>query len=60
LTGRVDIIANDAELFEGLTPEQFEANGKIRKLRSSQDLISKIKKHTIYQHSSLSNESRAA
>ena len=60
LTGRVDNIANDAELFEGLSPEQFETNGKIRKLRSSQDLISKIKKHTMYVHSSLSNESGAA
>ena len=53
LAGRVDTISNDADLFEGLTPEQFETNGKIRKLQSSQDLISKIKKLTIYDHSSL-------
>ena len=60
LTGRVDDIANDSELFEGLNPEQFEKNGKIRKLRSSQDLIAKIRRHEMYRHSSLSSESRAA
>ena len=59
LQGRVDIIANDAELFEGLTPEQFETNGKIRKLRSSHDLISKIEKLTIFAHSSLAAEDEA-
>ena len=60
LTGRVDNIANDAELFEGLTPEQFENNGKVRKLRSSQDLIAKIRRHEMYRHASLSSESGAA
>ena len=60
LAGRVDTIANDADLFQGLTPEQFENNGKIRKLRSSQELISKIKKLTIYDHSSLAQEEGAA
>lgn len=43
LVARVDTISNDAELFEGLTPEQLESNGKIKKLRSSSELITKIK-----------------
>ena len=43
LAARIDTISTDSELFEGITPEQFETNGKIKKLKSSVDLISKIK-----------------
>ena len=43
LAARIDTISTDSELFEGITPEQFETNGKIKKLRSSVSLISKIK-----------------
>lgn len=43
LVGRVDTISTDAELFEGLDQKQLESNGKIRKLKSSQTLIKKIK-----------------
>jgi hypothetical protein len=50
LYGRIDNIVNDSDLFEGLTPEQFERNGKIRKLKSSQELISKVKKLTVFSH----------
>jgi hypothetical protein len=48
LAGRVDTISNDAELFEGLSEEQLKQNGKIRKLISSKELISKIKGLTLY------------
>lgn len=53
LVGRIDTITNDDELFDGLTPEQFERNGKIRKLRSSQDLIGKIKQLSLLKHGSV-------
>ncbi|MGA3288138.1 MAG: hypothetical protein ABSD46_12010 [Bacteroidota bacterium] len=43
LAGRIDTISNDSELFEGITEEQLNQNGKIRKLKSSKELISKIK-----------------
>lgn len=49
LTARIVTISNDSELFEGLTPEQFERNGKIRKLRSSTELISLIKQIQVYK-----------
>jgi hypothetical protein len=52
LAGRIETISNDSELFEGLTDEQFARNGKIRKLKSSEDLIAKIKKLSLYEHSS--------
>jgi hypothetical protein len=44
LLGRIATISNDAELFEGLDQEQLESSGKIKKLRSSNILIEKIKK----------------
>jgi hypothetical protein len=50
ITGRVDTISNDVELFDGLTPQQLEENGKIKKLRSSEELIGKIKKLNLYKH----------
>ena len=43
LAARIDTISNDSELFEDITPEKFETNGKLRKLRSSSELIMKIK-----------------
>ncbi len=43
LAARIHTISTDSELFEGITPEQFETNGKILKLKSSVNLISKIK-----------------
>lgn len=48
LAGRVDTIGNDAALFEGLTAEQLETNGKIRKLRSSSNLIQKLRALDLY------------
>lgn len=49
LAARIDNISNDSELFEGISPEQFETNGKIRKLRSSEALIAKVKNIQNYE-----------
>ena len=43
LAARIDIISNDSELFEDITPEQYKTNGKIRKLKTSKNLISDVK-----------------
>ena len=48
IAGRIDVISNDVELFEGLTQEQLENNGKIRKLKSSKELILKIKQLSFF------------
>ena len=50
LAGRIETIENDSQLFEGLAPEPFRRNGKIRKLQSSQELISKIKNLILYTY----------
>lgn len=44
LLGRIATISNDADLFEGLDQEQLENSGKIKKLRSSDRLIEKIRR----------------
>jgi len=49
LAARVEVISNDAELFEGLTLENYSENGKIRKLESSSELIANIKKLDLYR-----------
>ncbi len=49
LAARVDTISNDAELFEGLTLENYKRNGKLRKLESSSELIAKIKRLELYK-----------
>ncbi|MDP4000409.1 MAG: DUF3800 domain-containing protein [bacterium] len=49
LMSRVDVITKDAELFENLSAEQFKRNGKIRKLKSSTELLRKIKKLNVYK-----------
>ena len=43
LVARVHTISNDAELFQNLTQEQIEKNGKIRKLKASKALLEHIK-----------------
>lgn len=53
LMGRLQTISNDVELFEGLTPEQLAKNGKIKKLKSSSDLIETIKALQVYTHDSV-------
>ncbi len=49
LAARVEVISSDAELFEGLDPEKYPENGKVRKLQSSSELISKIKSLDLYR-----------
>jgi hypothetical protein len=49
LSSRIDTIKNDSELFENIPPEEFENNGKIKKLRSSAELIRLIKKLDKYE-----------
>jgi hypothetical protein len=48
LVGRADTISNDAEFFEGLDQEQLKRSSKVRKLRSSTDLLKKIKRLDLY------------
>ncbi len=43
LIARVETIGNDSELFASISPEEFENNGKIRKWRSSTELIDRVK-----------------
>lgn len=50
LAGRIETIKNDVELFEGLDEVHFEQNGKIRKLKTSTELIRKIKKLKTFSH----------
>ncbi|MBO6558810.1 MAG: hypothetical protein JJ957_20210 [Pseudomonadales bacterium] len=49
LAARIDTIANDAELFEQIPPEEWENNGKIKKLQSSVGLVSKVKNLQEYE-----------
>lgn len=48
LVSRVDTISNDEGLFD-IPKKCFETDGRIRKLRSSTALISKIKKLSMYE-----------
>lgn len=50
LAARIDTISNDSDLFDGITPEQYASNGKLRKLRSSSELIAKIKELQLYTY----------
>jgi hypothetical protein len=49
LYARVDTIANDSDLFQHVPPEQWENNGKIKKLKSSTTLLGLIKKFDQYE-----------
>ena len=49
LYAHVDTIANDSELFQNIPPEQWENNGKIKKLKSSTNLLGLIKKFDRYE-----------
>jgi len=49
LMSRIETIANDSDLFDSIPPEAFETNGKIRKLKTSVNLINKIKRLTLYK-----------
>ena len=43
LLGRIDTISMDSDLFEGISEEDYEKSGKLRKLKSSKELIGKVK-----------------
>lgn len=43
LAARIETIRNDIELFENIPPEEIENNGKLKKLKSSTNLITRIK-----------------
>ncbi len=43
LSARIDTISNDVELFENIPPDQLENIGKVKKLKSSQTLIKRVK-----------------
>lgn len=49
LAARIDTISKDSELFEGISPNHYKTNGKIKKLKSSANLISKIKNIRKYE-----------
>lgn len=49
LMGRIDVISNDIDMFDGLTAEQIEANGRLRKLRTSTELVQLIEKFNTYK-----------
>jgi hypothetical protein len=49
LSARIDTISNDSELFESIPVDQFENNGKVKKLKSSVELIKKIKNLDRYE-----------
>jgi hypothetical protein len=44
LSARIETISSDVELFEEIPPELFEHNAKVKKLKSSTELIGRIKK----------------
>ncbi len=43
LVARIDTISNDKDLFDSVKPEDWETNGKLRKLKTSKDLVRLIK-----------------
>lgn len=48
LAARVDLLSADAQLFEGLSPQELAKDGQYRKLTASRDLLDKVKKLTLY------------
>jgi hypothetical protein len=49
LVSRIDNISRDAELFESIPPECHKTDGRVKKLESSTDLISRIKRLSLYE-----------
>jgi len=43
LLGRIDTISMDSEMFDNISEEDYEKNGKLKKLKSSKNLIEKVK-----------------
>ncbi len=49
LIARVETISSDAELFENIPQDQWENNGKVKKLKSSTKLLQQIKNINLYK-----------
>ena len=49
LSARIETITNDVELFERISDEELKTNGKIKKLKSSKELINVIKQYSAYE-----------
>lgn len=49
LSARIDTISNDIELFENISEEDIENNGKLKKLKSSKALINIIKQFSAFE-----------
>jgi len=49
LVARIDTISNDLELFENIPKDQLANNGKVKKLKTSMQLINKIKQLEKYE-----------
>jgi hypothetical protein len=43
LLGRIDAISMDSDLFDGISEEDFDSSGQLRKLKSSKELVNKVK-----------------
>lgn len=43
LLGRIDAITMDSDLFDGISEEDYDSSGQLRKLRSSRELVNKVK-----------------
>lgn len=48
LQGRIETISNDVEFLDGIPEQHFEMNGSLMKLRSSKELIAKLKSLDVY------------
>lgn len=49
LVSRIDNISRDADLFDSIPLECFESNGRVKKLKSSTTLISKVKRLSLFE-----------
>lgn len=49
LQARVETISSDAELFENITAEHWDTNGKLKKLRSSTEILQGIKELDVHK-----------
>jgi hypothetical protein len=43
LLGRIDAISMDSDLFDDISEEDYETSGQLQKLKSSKELIDKVK-----------------
>jgi hypothetical protein len=49
LQARVETISSDTELFENIEPDHWNTNGKLKKFKSSTELLNGIKELNIYR-----------